>query len=410
MPSADKLVFVLGFFKMILQQVNTVENWAGQISKLTGLSISTQALQEKLQFRHIKFAEQLLGHILYKQVVDNDLSKHSSKLLEGFNRVFLEDSTCVNLPQGLLDFFPGTVNQKGATSQARIQLRVELKSGEFTHIELQSYRDNDQKFSSHILHNIKPGDLVIRDLGYWALWVFGLIIKQEAFFLSRYFFGTHVYDANTGEQIDLFKKLRSNRLQGNNVLDMEVLLGKKEQLPVRLVAIKAPQHVEQERKRKMRKDKKAKRSKDYWEMLGWTIYVTNVSDQVWKPMQILEVYGYRWRIEIIFKCWKSKFNFAHLFNKKSMSPPRAFITFYLLLVWLTLFFVKWHLFFLYHVYQIKGKILSLFKFADFVKQHFNKLYDWANPLEEIEHLARYCSQTKRKTKSTMELLYMLNFT
>ena len=127
-------------------------------------------------------------------------------------------------------------------------------------------------------------------------------------------------------------------------------------------------------------------------------------------MQILEVYGYRWRIEIIFKCWKSKFNFAHLFNKKSMSPPRAFITFYLLLVWLTLFFVKWHLFFLYHVYQIKGKILSLFKFADFVKQHFNKLYDWANPLEEIEHLARYCSQTKRKTKSTMELLYMLNFT
>lgn len=400
--------FVAGFFQMLLQGVNTVENWAGQICRLTGHSVSAQALQGKLQFRHKEFARLLLGVVLRKQLLETKLVKLSSQLLASFDRVFLEDSTCVTLPKFLFDFFPGTVNQTGASSSARIQLRLELKSGDYNYIDLQSYRDNDQKFSSHIFSILRVGDLVIRDLGYWALWVFRGIIQKEAFFLSRYFYGTNVYEPQTGKQFDLFEELRSLRRQGQSILDIELLAGKQEQVPIRLVAIKVPPAIEQKRKREMRKDKLAKRSEDYLEMLAWSIYVTNVDVQVWSPEQILEVYGYRWRIEIIFKCWKSKFDLAKLFDeKKTCCPGRAYITFYLLLAWLTLFFAPWYNFFLYHVYLAKGKILSLFKFADFVKAHDQELQASQKPLEFIPYLARYCSQNKRKTKSSLELIYML---
>lgn len=405
------LAFILGFFRMINNKVNTVESWAGQISRIIGIQISVQSLQEKLQFRHIKLSEVLLKEVLSRQVFGKKNGISSSKLLTFFNRVFIEDSTCVTLPEKLVAFFPGTVNQKGPVgSTARVQCRMELKSGECEHVELQGYRDNDQKFAPQILGTLKKGDLVIRDMGYWVLSVFRLIIEKKAFFLSRFCYGTYIYDLQTKEQIDLYGKLRCLRRQGINVLDINVLLGKEEQLPVRLVAIKAPQNVEQQRKRKMRKDKLDKRSKDYLEMMGWTIFVTNIPKKILKPNEMLEVYGYRWRIEIIFKCWKSRLRFADMFKKKSMAPGRVYITFYLLLIWITLFFVKWYNFFLFQVFKQTGKILSLFKFATYVAENFEKEYSSEQLMEEINYLARYCSQNKRTVKSSIEKIYVLNFT
>ncbi|MFQ5606227.1 MAG: IS4 family transposase [bacterium] len=405
--------FVMGFFKMILHGINTVEHWAGQICKLCGHEISAQALQGKLQFRHQRFAEVLLTYVLRHQIMQSTPLPISTELFKAFGRAFLEDSTCVKLPSVLAEFFPGNYNHKdkdkGAT--ARVQLRLELKSGEYTHLALQGFRDNDQKFSSDIVLTLRPGDLVLRDMGYCVLWVFRLIMQQEAFFVSRFRYATNVYDADSGKQIDLHKKLRSLRHQGGNVLDTPVLIGQKEKLPVRLVAIKAPPQVEQQRKRKAEKDrnKKTNHSQEYMELLGWTIFITNVPTEVFTPEQLLLAYGFRWRIEIVFKCWKSKFDFAHLFDKKqSMTPARAVISFYLLLIWLTLFFSKWYNFFLLAVFKAKQKWLSLFKFADFVKEHFEDLLLGSNLNEFVSFLARYCTYGKRKQISNfMEKLYLL---
>lgn len=402
--------YVLGFFHMTLQSgMNTLENWASKICKLTGFTVSAQALQEKLQFRHIEFSKQLLNDVLNQQVQTHPISKKYCQLIASFKRVFIEDSTCITLPKMLMDFFSGTVNQKGATSTARIQLRLELKSGNYTNIELQSYRDNDQKFASNILHKIKPGDLLLRDLGYYNLWVFRLVMEMEAFFLSRFRYSTLIFDKEKGHQIDLAKKLKSLKHRGIHVFDQEIRLGAKEQIPVRIIAIKAPPQVEQQRKRKMRKDRIEGHSQAYWELLGWTILITNVSKQLWPPQQVLQIYGYRWHIEIIFKCWKSKFNFTRFFkNKNSMGPPRAYITFYLLLVWLTLFFVRWFHFMLIHIYKSKGRILSMSKFVDYLKDNFDKIECIEDLVEETDFLSRYYTQTKRKEKSQLEFIYMLN--
>ena len=217
--------FLMGFFLMILNGFNTVEKWAAQVSKLSGGLISTQSLQEKLQFRHQKFAEALLGYVLRHQIQRTEITHIPASIFTHFNRVFLEDSTCVKLPASLAAFFPGNYNHKGDGATARIQLRIELFSGEYTYLELQSYRDNDQKFAYHIIGQLLRGDLVIRDLGYGVLGAFRMIMGLNAFFLSRLRFGINIYDSESGQQIDLLKKLRSLRRKGGTVLDIEVLLG-----------------------------------------------------------------------------------------------------------------------------------------------------------------------------------------
>ena len=98
-------------------------------------------------------------------------------LFRAFKRVFLEDSTCVKLPAPLPVFFPGSSNHTGPGATARIQLCLELLSGQYTHLEVQSYRDNDQKFAAHIVGLLRAGDL-----GYAVLRVFRLIMERNAFF------------------------------------------------------------------------------------------------------------------------------------------------------------------------------------------------------------------------------------
>lgn len=51
------------------------------------------------------------------------------------------------------------------------------------------------------------------------------------------------------------------------------------------------------------------------ELMGWTIFLTNLGPEV-SFSELLETYGLRWRIEVIFKAWKSQMNF-HVIHRVS---------------------------------------------------------------------------------------------
>jgi len=400
---------VMGFFFMITNGDNTLSNWAIEVSKILQRVFSTSAITAKLQYRHLAFIKSLLNHCLKNRFYQGKVKELSSPLLADFSRVLIEDSMCVKLPSNLASIFPGAHSKTGQVATGRIQCQIELKSGTTSHLEVQSYRDNDQKFAPNILHQLRAGDLVIRDLGYWALKVFRLINWMNAFFLSRYQFGTNIYNIDNEEQVDLPAILRAAKKKGQTVDQQQVYLGKKEKLPVRLIAIKVPQQVEQQRRRKVAKNKdtRAKRSKEYMELLGWTIFITNVAQEVWTPQEMLKVYGFRWRIEIIFKAWKSQFKFEHLFKtKQKIAPPRALITLYLLLTWIILFFVRVFNFFLLAVFQVNQKFISILKFAKFFKDHFVQLINLSNLDFYIELVAKHCVyDTNKKIPNFYENLY-----
>jgi hypothetical protein len=79
---------------------------------------------------------------------------------------------------------------------------------------------------------------------------------------------------------------------------------------VRLVAFRAPARVANERRRKARAhlQNRCQLSKAYLELQNWTIFLTNVPSEVLSARQVMELYGQRWQIEIIFKGWKSHFH------------------------------------------------------------------------------------------------------
>jgi len=100
----------------------------------------------------------------------------------------------------------------------------------------------------------------------------------------------------------------------NSILDQDVLLGQREKIPVRLVALPVPEAVANERRRKAKKnrDRRCRPSEETLQLLGWQLFILNVPATVWDTPTVAKVYALRWRIEIIFKAWKSHFNLTDI--------------------------------------------------------------------------------------------------
>ena len=120
-------------------------------------------------------------------------------VLRAFNRVLIQDSTLVKLSPQLAKAFPGTSNQSGAKNgQLKIQAVYELVSQRFVAFGLSGFNRNDQAASGDVVGLARPGDLILRDLGYFVLSSFNRIARAGAFFLSRYRLKTEVSDSKLG--------------------------------------------------------------------------------------------------------------------------------------------------------------------------------------------------------------------
>jgi len=192
------------------------------------------------------------------------------------------------MPENLFDIFPGPHSHKGDCATARLQLRMNLLSSTYTHIEVQSYRDNDQKYSAEIAKQTQAGELNIFDLGYAVLDNLETIDNKLAYFLCRLRFGIKVFTKD-GRPIDLLKELKRLYRRGICHLDWKVRIGAKKRLPVRIIAQRVPQRVFEQRVKKAKNDRHqdAKHSDEYYQMLAWTVLITNVPKEVWTPAQAL---------------------------------------------------------------------------------------------------------------------------
>ena len=233
----------------------------------------------------------------------------TSGLFSHFKRVLLHDSTTIALPDRYAPQFPGSRNQNKAFSQLKIQVVCDLLRSSVGHVSLSGFTRNDQRAAPDILSQLQAGDLVIRDLGYFAWSVFQKIAQLKAFFLSRYRHGVTLFDQTTQCPIHLAKLLKKQ-----NCFDSQVLLSEEVRVPVRLIAMPVPEAVANMRRRKLRQNRNSKLhpSKEHFYLLGWNIFVTNVGADIWPPKQLQIIYRLRWRIETLFKAWKSHLGLAQL--------------------------------------------------------------------------------------------------
>ncbi len=294
------LKFAKGLLALAPETDLALEHTAAVIGLAADTTYTKQSLSERLSGGLKGF---LAGVVtaLFSQIARG---VPTCQALERFAHVWVHDSTSQTLPKHLAELFPGAGNQHGQDyATLKIQWICDIKNGVVGHVSLSGYTRNDQAAAPDILEVARPGNLVLRDLGYFTTAVLAQFVSAGISFLSRYRHGVNPYDPKTGQPLNL-KAL----LKNSGSLDMDVLLGP-ERAAVRLVALPVPEEVANQRRHKAKvsaqKRHRSPPGAEHLFLMGWNIFVTNVPAATWPPKVLAAIYRLRWRIEIILKPGKA---------------------------------------------------------------------------------------------------------
>lgn len=414
---------ITSFWEMMEHNKNSLRSWALHTGLHIGDTLSKQAIDQRLNAPMLSTVKRILEQAILKsnqmvqlnQMLAKKIKKDkklSAAAANYFNNILLHDSTIQQLPNQLYNEFGGNQTKDGPRTLMRIQAIYNLSNCTWVDFSIDTYRKNDQSRAKFALDKLEAKDLVIRDLGYFVLDALEQIAENQ-YIITNLKPNVHIFTGQ-GEFIDLLKVLKKSK---SKQLDINVLVGAKKRLPFRLVANKLS------KKQKDRRVKEAKEkahsncnySEEYYELLAYEIYLTNVDASILSVEQIAKLYGLRWYIEIIFKAWKSYFNFKNIFEKTRMTYHRTIISVYLILIQFVYInnyvfqFIKKHV-------ENKDKHLSIIKFMDVV----NSLLPFILNIQSIDDLNvlliqfdKHAVYDKRNDRKNMMLKYQyfkeLNF-
>jgi DDE family transposase len=309
---------------------NSYWSWARAMSHVIGERVSKPAIFYRMNTAWVATVKALVIEVVGQQAG----KKIKHKLFSGFKNVWIQDSTCIHLPQALIKRFTGSVVNGNQNSVAKLNVIVNALTGLCPVMEWSSYTLPEQTLSSNVLSIAKAGDLVIRDLGYFVLSVFAKMNNDGIYFLSKWMYKVALYEIQTGKQINLLQLLK-----GKSHLDIQVLCGSRERVKVRLVAVKLSTTQTAERIRKVKKNqsKRTKYGVEYIALLGYVIFITNVDEKTWNCQQVAEAYRVRWNIEILFKSWKSGLSIERMIPDARIYTERVESILYLLLLYIVWF-------------------------------------------------------------------------
>lgn len=269
-----------------------------------GLTITKNAVYKRLPSMSL-FLQNIFAETM-KMSLKRALPARTASILSQFKDVKICDSTKITLPDKLADLWPG-IGGKNAKSSLKIQGVYSLISSCFSSIELTNSPGVDTIYANQLLKLINKGELLITDLGYFSKDFFRKLSVKGACFLSRIRTNTVFYEKSDGE-LNLINLIKM--LSGKNIVDKDVFLGVsyQPQLECRLIAIRLPDEVVNERRRKAHQKAKLsgkKLSKEEIELLAFNIIITNVDRATIPAEAVCDLYRARWQIELVFKACKS---------------------------------------------------------------------------------------------------------
>lgn len=384
---------------MAIQNNNTYSSWAQQISLLSNRLISKQGLCERMGQPAVDMVRSLLENYIKRSYESIKIKG----LFNSFKRVLIQDSTTLSLPCSLVNHFHGNKSNGSQRAVARIQCVFDYLSGSFSYFGLHSYTENDQSAAMQVSSYIKKGDLIIRDLGYFTFNSIESIIEKKAFFVSRLPHNVSIFDIKLKSSIDILKLLRKK-----NHFDGWVLIGSNQRIKVRLIVKRVPQHIAQERRRKAKKnnDKRFSYSNRYLKLLDYTFYITNVEENIWNYEQVYKAYRVRWKVEIIFKSWKSHFYIDKLIHKQCNNYNRVKCIIYLMLLFIMLIHIKLINPIEKRLIEKYNKQISLLKIAKIISNNFRLIIEQS--LELLDHfIIKYCCYETRNDRVNIKQIMTL---
>src|SRR4029453_8343951 len=152
------------------------------------------------------------------------------------------------------------------------------------------------------------------DLGYFKLAAVAMIVAAQAYFLSRLNHQATVCEIVGGRKraLDLAKSLAA---ESRLVIEKAIALGAYERIPTRLIAVRMPEAIVNERRRRAHAAAKKAGytpSQAHLTLMAWNLFITNVPATVWSPQTVAVAYALRWQVELVFRAWKNGLHVATL--------------------------------------------------------------------------------------------------
>jgi hypothetical protein len=295
-----------------------------QSAAIVGVPITPQGLEQRFTRTAAEFVQKVL-----KSAVEKVIASRAAAvpILQRFEGVYLRDSTVIKLPDELVETWPGVGDSQGQTAALKLQVELDFSTGRLAGPVLQSGRTNDQ--TSPFQHRQLPaGALHLADLGYFSLERLSDDQRKGVHWITRLKTDTAIYTL-AGERLDLVAWLDA---QGETEVDQEVLIGARERLPCRLLAVRVPQEVAEQRRRRLRNYARKKQVTPKAKTLAltaWTLVITNVPEKKLSLKEALILLRVRWQVELLFKLWKS---YARVDTWRSRKPWRILCEVYAKLI------------------------------------------------------------------------------
>lgn len=326
--------------------------------------MTPQALSQRLgDISTVKFLKSAYFQVIKDRLSRINFQVQSQGILGRFQNTYLEDSTSCQLNQKASGEFKGS-GGGGSTAGYKIHTIWDVSKNcvKDFHVTPSSVSDQSQAFN--IIDHLEPEDLVLRDLGYFSIPCFRQVADALAYFLSRLRSAVKVYTLE-GVLIDDLGRYVEERLAGRVVMELEVLIGMKEQFPVRLIVGRVSQGVYDQRVRNLRRKYRGNGktpSKSLLNFNKFTWFVTNIPKELLSDEEAFTLYKLRWEIELVFKCFKSNFN-VDIIKGSSKNRIQCFILAKLLAILTT------SVFFAYvsqHAITLYQRELSFTKFTQWI--------------------------------------------
>ena len=283
---------VMGYWSNPQATTSDLNQAAGAV----GVQISRQGLAQRYSPEAAAVLKRVLEASVQRMISANPVNL---PVLRRFRAVRIMDSSTITLPQALATVWSGCGE---ACSGLKISVDWDLKSGRLDGPSLADGRRHDQKLVGE--HQaIKPGEVVLRDLGYFNLETFAHVESQGAYWVSYCKQGT-VMTTPEGEGLNELKLLPK---KVGASLDRAIYLGKEERLAAWLVAVRLPAALVRKRRKHLREIARRKQqpvSERALKLAAWLMLVTNIPSALLSLEEVCVLLGCRWQIERLFRLWK----------------------------------------------------------------------------------------------------------
>ena len=259
------------------------------------LGVAAQSLQERFNARAVDCLQRVLTAAMQRLF---GARPEAIPLLRRFTEVAVDDSTTINLPASLAREYPGCGGSDPEAGRAglKVMTRLEAITGQIYLAEPAPARDSDRALHDR-LPPLPRGSLRLADLGFFDLERMARDTARGIHWISRVPAKLTVRSAG-GPARNVAAWLRDRK---SDRVDAIVTAGTKHRLTCRLVAVRTPPAVAQERLKRLeaKLKKKGRRLSAAQRLLcEWTVLLTDLVDAArFTAEQLWVLYRVRWQIE-----------------------------------------------------------------------------------------------------------------